>query len=96
MNKKELINQIASEAGLTKKAAGKTLDALISSVEETLEAGGKVKLSNFGTFSSVRRKPRNVRNPGTGKLMKTADKTIPHFTPGRYFRDALTDSMEEA
>jgi len=50
MNKAELINAIAAEAGLSKVDARKALDAVVKSVSDVLIAGDKVSLVGFGTF----------------------------------------------
>jgi len=52
MNKAELINAIAAEAGLSKVDARKALDAVVKSVSDVLIAGDKVSLVGFGTFFS--------------------------------------------
>lgn len=67
MNKTELVNSIASKSGLNKKNSEAALNALISSVEETLEKGDKVVLVGFGTFEVRNRAARKGRNPQTKK-----------------------------
>ncbi len=51
MNKADLINAIAAEAGVSKAEAKKALDAVISNISNALAAGDKVTLVGFGTFS---------------------------------------------
>ena len=51
MNKSELINAIAEEAGLAKTDAKKALEAFISTVSNELAKGEKIALIGFGTFS---------------------------------------------
>ena len=51
MNKSELINAMAEEAGLSKADAKKALDAFVSTVSKTLSGGDKIVLIGFGTFS---------------------------------------------
>ena len=48
MNKSELVDAIASEAGLTKDQATKALNAFTSSVQGALERGDDVVLVGFG------------------------------------------------
>ena len=47
MNKTELIDAIAAEAGLSKVDAKKALEAFLANVEKTLKEGGKVSLVGF-------------------------------------------------
>ena len=50
MNKSELIDAIAADAGLSKADAGKALDATLSAVTDALKGGDGVSLVGFGTF----------------------------------------------
>jgi len=59
MTKAELVDQMAKDAGITKVAAGATLDSFITNVTKALKKkNGKVTLVGFGTFAKVRRKAR--------------------------------------
>ena len=58
MNKTELINAIAENAGLNKADAKKALDATISAISEALKKGDKIALVGFGTFSVNERPAR--------------------------------------
>ncbi|MBC8430378.1 MAG: HU family DNA-binding protein, partial [Desulfobacterales bacterium] len=59
MTKAELIDQMAKDAGISKAAAGATLDSFMANVTKALKKkDGKVTLVGFGTFAKVRRKAR--------------------------------------
>ena len=60
MNKTELINAIAENAGLNKADAKKALDATISAISEALKKGDKIALVGFGTFSVNERPARKT------------------------------------
>ena len=49
MNKTELIDAIAEEAGLSKADAKKALEAFLASIEKTLKKGDKISLVGFGS-----------------------------------------------
>ena len=49
MNKTELIDAIAQEAGLSKADAKKALEAFLATVEKTLKKGDKISLVGFGS-----------------------------------------------
>ena len=51
MNKTELIDAIAAEAGLSKVDAKKAVEAFFSSVEKALTKGDKVSIVGFGAWS---------------------------------------------
>ncbi len=82
MNKAELIDVMAAEAGLTKTDAKKALDAFVSATSKALKGGDKVTLVGFGTFSVSSRTARKGRNPQTGKEITIAAKKVVKFKPG--------------
>lgn len=89
MNKTELIEHIAQEAELTKAAATRALDALISGVSMSLKAGDTVSVLGFGTFDVSERAERVGRNPRTGESIKITGSKVPKFRPGKALKDAL-------
>jgi len=82
MNKSELIDAMAADAGISKAAAKKALDSFTDNVTKTLKSGGKVSLVGFGTFSTSERSARNGINPQTKKTIKIAAKTVAKFKAG--------------
>ena len=89
MNKAELIQEIATKAGVKVKEAEDLLDALISATEATLAKGDKVAITGFGTFAVSHRKARKGRNPQTGKEINIPASKTPRFTPGKALKDSL-------
>ena len=89
MNKSELIDAIAQNAGLTKADAGRALDGFIKAVEDTLKAGDSVTLVGFGTFSVKERPERKGRNPQTGEEIIIKSAKIPSFKAGKSLKDAV-------
>lgn len=82
MNKAELIDVMAAEAGLTKADAKKALEAFINTTSKSLQEGDKVTLVGFGTFSVSDRSERKGRNPQTGSEISIAAKKVVKFKPG--------------
>ena len=74
MNKTELIDAMAADAGITKAAAKKALESFLGNVEGSLKKGGRVSLVGFGSWSVSRRNARDGRNPQTGATIKIAAK----------------------
>ena len=89
MNKTELIDHIASNADISKAAAGRALDSIIGAVKTTLKKGGTVTLVGFGTFAVGKRAARAGRNPRTGATIKIKAAQVPKFRPGKALKDAL-------
>jgi DNA-binding protein HU-beta len=89
MNKSELIEAITAEADISKAAAGRALDAVISAVTGALKDGESVSLVGFGTFSVKARAARTGRNPQTGAAIQIAAANIPSFKAGKALKDAV-------
>jgi DNA-binding protein HU-beta len=82
MNKAELIESMASDAGLSKADAKKALDAFVSSTTKALKKGDRVSLVGFGSFSVSERAARKGRNPQTGKEINIKAKKVVKFKAG--------------
>jgi len=89
MNKEELVKEVAKKAKVSQKAAADVLSATIDTVQKTVAKGKKVTLVGFGTFEARKRKARTGRNPQTGAVIKIAAKTVPAFSAGKKFKDAV-------
>ncbi len=90
MNKAELIDKIAKDAGITKAQANDALDSFTSSVVASLKKGDRVTLVGFGTFSVSERAARNGRNPQTGAVIKIKARKVPKFKPGKEFATKIS------
>ncbi|WP_071134695.1 HU family DNA-binding protein [Millionella massiliensis] len=82
MNKTQLIDAIAAEAGLSKVQAKKALEAFVSVTGKTLKAGEKIALVGFGSFGVTEKPARTGRNPRTGATIEIAAKKVVKFKAG--------------
>ncbi len=82
MNKTDLIEGMAENAGITKAAAKKALESMLIDVEGALQKGKRVSLVGFGSWSVSRRAARDGRNPQTGKTIKIKAKNVVKFKAG--------------
>jgi DNA-binding protein HU-beta len=82
MNKSDLIDAIAADAGISKVAAKSALESFTDNVTSSLKKGDKVALVGFGTFSVSNRAARSGRNPQTGKTIQSAAKKGAKFKAG--------------
>lgn len=89
MNKTDLINNIASKSGLTKKDVEKVLNTFLNEVSDALAAGQKVQLIGFGTFETRTRSGRVGRNPQTGKTINIPASKVPAFKAGNKLKEAV-------
>ena len=89
MSKTELVEFIATKAGLTKADAARALDATIAGIEKGLKGSKKVTLVGFGTFSAKKRAARDGINPLTKKPLHIPAKMAVSFKAGSKLKDAL-------
>ncbi len=89
MNKGDLIEAVAEQAGLSKADAGRAVDALVDSVTDALKSGSQVSLVGFGTFSVKKRAARQGRNPRTGETIQIKASNVPGFKAGKALKDAV-------
>lgn len=89
VNKADLVDVVAGAGDLSKAAAGRTLDALLSAISGALSGGGTVTITGFGTFSVSNRAARMGRNPQTGEALHIAASKSPKFKAGKALKDAV-------
>ncbi len=89
MNKADLIEKIAQEAGINKTQADNAINSILGGITVELKKGGRVTFVGFGTFSVGARKARTGRNPQTGKPIKIAAKKVAKFSPGADLKAAV-------
>jgi DNA-binding protein HU-beta len=89
VNKADMIEQIAQAAEVSKSAAERAVDALVSAIKTSLKKGDMVTLVGFGTFYVGKRKARAGRNPRTGEALSIAAAKIPKFRAGKALKDAI-------
>lgn len=82
MNKAELIDAMASDAGISKADAKRALDAFVNTTTGALKKGDRLSLVGFGSFSVSKRNERKGRNPQTGKEITIKAKNVVKFKAG--------------
>lgn len=82
MNKAELIDAMASDAGLSKADAKRALDAFVKCTTKSLKKGDRVALVGFGSWQVNKRAARKGRNPQTGKPITIKAKNVVKFKAG--------------
>lgn len=89
MTKAQMIQMLADEVGLTKKAAADAVNSVFDMIIDSVSKGQKVVITGFGTFKLRTRAPRKGRNPQTGEEIMIGEKRIPGFTAGKAFKRAV-------
>jgi DNA-binding protein HU-beta len=89
MNKAELVEIVAKEAGISKAVAEKAVNGFTGAVTASLKKGEPVTLIGFGTFSVAQRAARTGRNPATGAPLKIKAKKLAKFKAGKALSEVV-------
>lgn len=89
MNKKDVVDAVASKTGLSKKDAEAALDAVLDVVTESLRKGEQVTFTGFGAFSTSDRAAREGVNPLTKEKIQIPATTVPKFKAGKSLKEAV-------
>jgi DNA-binding protein HU-beta len=87
--KKEIIEEISKNAGISSHQAEIALTTTLDSIIDGVKVGGKVTLVGFGTFKKVRLKARKGRNSQTGVPIEIKARNVVKFRPGKKFREEV-------
>jgi DNA-binding protein HU-beta len=89
MNRKGLIDALATKIGSSKADADRSVGALIDIITTTLKKGDNIALVGFGTFEVRKRAARTGRNPATGAEIKIKAAKVPAFKAGATLKAAV-------
>ncbi|SES70665.1 HU family DNA-binding protein [Thorsellia anophelis] len=89
MNKTELVDSVAEQAGITKAEAKNAIDLTLAAISETLQKGDTVQLIGFGSFKVNNRQARTGRNPKTGAEIQIPASKVPAFVAGKALKEAV-------
>ncbi|HIE21154.1 MAG TPA: HU family DNA-binding protein [Acidimicrobiia bacterium] len=95
MNKTEMAEKLAKKADISKAKAAEIIDIIFSTkpgegiIATELDAGGKVNITGFGTFSLRYRSERMGRNPATGERITIPARKYAHFSASKGLKDRV-------
>jgi DNA-binding protein HU-beta len=90
MTKVGLVERIAKEAAITKRAATKVLDVFVGAIHDALRGKTKkMRVAKLGTFRVVQMKARNGVNPQTLKKMTIPSMALPRFVASKALKEVV-------
>lgn len=95
MNRKELIEALATKTESTKADAERNVGAMIDIISDTLKKGDSLTLVGFGTFEVRKRAARTGRNPKTGEALKIKAAKVPAFKAGATLKAAVNGTKKK-
>lgn len=89
VSKADLVEQIATDTGLSKKDVKAVVDGMLGHVTDKLKEGEKIQLTGFGTFEVRERKARSGVKPGTTERIEIPASKYPAFKPGKGLKERV-------
>ena len=90
MTKQEFVDRVADKSGLSRRDAGKAVDAVLDAITDSLKRREDVSFTGFGKFTTQARAARegvNPRNPSQKVHIPAA--TVPKFSAGSQLKAAV-------
>ncbi len=87
--KAEIVQALASEAGMTKANAAQALQVMVGFMQRAFRRRERVAVPGLGTFSAAERKARAGVNPQTKAPIRIPASTTVRFKVGKDLRDLL-------
>jgi len=89
MNRKDIVERVAGEAGIAKQFAEAAVAAVFAALTEALVRGEDVSVAGFGRFARKDRPARKGRNPRTGERIAVGPSSGVSFKAAKALKDVL-------
>jgi nucleoid DNA-binding protein len=94
MNKLELIDVVSTKTYTNARDIERIINALITTIYDTVRKGEIVRIAGFGKFRFGNRKARLGHNPRTHKPMTIPAHKTPKFVAGEAFKDVVNRPVQ--
>jgi len=91
MSKKELIERVATEMGVSKSMAAQSLGVIESYLTERLVNDGRVAMFGFGNLVVKERAARSGVNPSTGEKITIPARRTVVLSVSKALKDVVND-----
>ena len=95
ITKKELVNRISEETGLTKVVVKDVLQRFLDEIIEELARGNRLEFREFGVFEVRERAARRAQNPRTLEKVDVPSKRVVKYKVGRLMRERVCDERPD-
>jgi DNA-binding protein HU-beta len=89
VTKQEFIDNVADESGLSKREATDAVEAVLVTIQKTLQSGNDINFTGFGKFHVAERGPRQGVNPQTRERITIPGGRVPRFSAGSALKAAV-------
>ena len=89
LTKKDIINSLYLQIGYPKNVTENILEDLFDIIFDELKKNGKIKITNFGTFTVRKKNSRIGRNPITKEIKNISKRNVILFKPSNEFKKKI-------
>ncbi|MDD5195217.1 MAG: integration host factor subunit beta [Candidatus Omnitrophica bacterium] len=82
MRKRDIVLKISQDTGIKQVVVKDVVQRTLNAIFDSLKAGTRIELRNFGVFMIKKRKKRIGRNPKTGAVVPVPERLTVVFKPG--------------
>jgi nucleoid DNA-binding protein len=90
LTKADLVDSVAADVRISKRAASHIVELILSEITGALQKGERVALTPFGSFVVRARRAREGRNPLSGETIKIPARKVAAFVAGRSLKEAVS------
>ncbi|HPP66715.1 MAG TPA: HU family DNA-binding protein [bacterium] len=95
MIKKDIVEEIAKETGLSKPLVRMIIEKFISHIRQSLLNKQRIELRNFGVFKVKQVKAKKGRNLKTGEVIAVPQRWKVIFKPSKFFLKLNSKESEQ-
>ena len=89
MNKRQLIEILKIETGITRSEAESVTNLFFDEMSNALGTGGRVEIRGLCSIYVKKYKAYKGRNPKTGEKINVKQKKLPFFKPGKVLKERV-------
>lgn len=93
MNKKIVVERLATKLNIPENQARLTLNAVLDVFSEMFYEYDQIQLVGFGRFFRKQRAKREGRNPKTGEVLTLPEKTVIRFKVSENLENSVDQSI---
>jgi integration host factor subunit beta len=94
VTKKDLVDKIAEKRpDINKTTISEVVQIFLQTIEDSLVAGQRIELRDFGVFSPKERAARTARNPKTGAPVEVPATRVAAYKIGKQLKERLAGSV---
>lgn len=89
MTKAEFVSKVAKKSGLSQKDTYIVIDSTLEVLTQLLKDQDSISFVDFGSFSTVEKRAREIRVPSSGEIVQVPAKRAVKFRVGKALKETI-------